>query len=70
VERVAHAVRSHFPHARCFACVAHVLDVTEAEVRNAAHALVLVRRFGLVTRVCYRCSRAGDTVVPEADPQA
>ena len=69
-ERVAPVMTSHFPYARCFPCVARDLDVTEVEVQSAAHILVVADRFRLVRRICYGCSRAGDTLVPEADPEA
>jgi hypothetical protein len=70
VERVALVVRSHFPYARCFACVAHDLDVTEVEVRSAAQMLVAADRFRLVRRICYGCSRAVDTLMPHMDLEA
>jgi hypothetical protein len=69
-ERVEQVARSHFPYARCFACIAHDFDVTEVEVRSSAHMLVVADRFRLVRRICYGCSRAVDTLMPHADLEA
>ena len=62
--RVVHAVRDHFPGARCFSCLATQLAVTEPEVRSAAQMLVTRAGFMPVRRVCYGCSRIRETLVP------
>jgi hypothetical protein len=69
-ERVAQVVRSHFPYARCLACVTHDLHVTESEVRDAAQMLIVADRFRLVRRICYGCSRTDNTLMPHADLEA
>jgi hypothetical protein len=69
-ERVAQVAQSHFPYARCLACVAHDLDLAESEVRDAAQMLIVADRFRLVRRICYGCSRADNTLMPHADLEA
>jgi hypothetical protein len=67
VERVANLARSFFPYARCYACLAVDLDVSEPAVRDAAQTLVFMERFEGVQRICYGCSRTGETLMPIAD---
>jgi hypothetical protein len=63
------AVRRYFPYARCFSCLARDLRVTEAEVRGAAQALVVDDRLRAIRRICYTCSRTGETLGPVSDPK-
>jgi hypothetical protein len=63
-------VRSHFPYARCLACVADDLHVKESEVRSAAQMLVVADRFRLIRRICYGCSSTDNTLMPHADLEA
>ena len=64
-EAVARAVLQHFPYALCPACLATALSAPEPEVRSAAQLLIVNDGFRTATRICHRCSRTDETLVPE-----
>jgi hypothetical protein len=66
-DRVARAVREDFPDAHCFSCLATQLAVTEADVRNAAQALIMDGAFRADQRICHGCARTDATLVKAAD---
>ena len=59
------AVREAVRYAPCFSCIATQLGCTEPEVRDAAQMLIIKDGFRTVRRLCYGCSRMGDTLVPD-----
>jgi hypothetical protein len=69
---VGTTVRENSPYARCFACLAVQLTVTEKTVtekmvREAAQVLIVREAFVLKRRVCYTCARTQDVIIP-AEP--
>jgi hypothetical protein len=64
-QRIVGAVYQNSPHPYCFACLASQQDVNEHDVR--AVALIAIMRGGLqlVSRICSRCHRSGETLAPE-----
>jgi hypothetical protein len=60
-------IRENSPYARCFACLAIQLMVTEPMVREVAQVLIGRDGFALDRRVCYACNRVHDLVVPAED---
>jgi hypothetical protein len=63
---MASAVRSHFPYAYCFPCLATHIGATEPEVRSAAQMLVMRSGFKKERRTCYSCGRVDDALVPRS----
>ena len=66
-EAVARAVRTHSPYALCFSCLAVELGVSEPALRSAAQLVLVQEDFKVIRRVCYRCSRVDDALVPDKD---
>lgn len=66
--RVASAVRKHFPSARCFLCLSLQLRSTEKEVRDAAQVLIVRDEFKIRRLACDKCSRISDILVRAKDP--
>jgi hypothetical protein len=62
--RVAGAVRGHFPSTRCFRCLSLQLGLTEKEVRDVAQVLVVRDEFKIVSRVCDACSGVDGVLMP------
>jgi hypothetical protein len=61
---VGTTVRENSPYARCFACLAVQLTVTEKIVREAAQVLIARDVFVLKRRVCYTCGRTQKVIIP------
>jgi hypothetical protein len=66
--RVARAVRGHFPSTRCFRCLSLQLGSTEKEVRDAAHVLIIRAESKIRRLACDMCSRISDILVRAKDP--
>jgi cytochrome c5 len=64
-QRIVGAVYQNSPHPYCFACLASQQGVKEHDVR--AVALIAIMRGGLqlVSRICSRCHRSGETLAPQ-----
>ena len=66
--RVAGAVRGHFPSTRCFRCLSLQLGLTEKEVRDAAQVLIIRDESKIRRLACDMCSRISDILVRAKDP--
>ena len=66
--RVASAVRGHFPSTRCFRCLSLQLGLTEKEVRDAAQVLIIRDESKTRRLACDMCSRISDILVRAKDP--
>jgi cytochrome c5 len=64
-QRIVGAVYQNSPHLYCFACLAAQQGANEHDVR--AVALIVIMRGGLqlVSRICSRCHRSGETLAPQ-----
>ena len=64
-QRIAAAVYENSPDLLCFACLAAQQGAREHDVR--AVALIAIMRGGLqlVSRICSRCHRSGETLGPQ-----
>ena len=62
-EQVARAVLQNSPYARCFACLATQVGVSEKDARDAAQVLIVRQDFGISRRVCYTCTRVDDVLI-------
>jgi hypothetical protein len=63
--RLTSVVVEAHPYAVCFSCLAIAEGVPEAEVRGAAQIAVIRDGLRVVRRVCYRCARVDDVLVPK-----
>jgi hypothetical protein len=66
--RVASAVRGHFPSISCFRCLSVQLGFTEKEVRDAAQVLIVRDEFKIRRLGCDKSSRISDILVRAKDP--
>jgi hypothetical protein len=66
--RVASAVRGHFPSTRCFRCLSLQLGLTEKQVRDAAQVLIIRDESKIRRLACDMCSRISDTLVRPRHP--
>ena len=64
-QRIAHAVYQNSPHFYCFTCLAAQQGVREHDVRAVALTLIVRVGLQLVRRVCSRCQRSGEALVPQ-----
>jgi hypothetical protein len=63
--RLTSVVEQAHPHAVCFSCLAMAEGVPEAEIRGAAQIAVIRDGLRVIRRVCYRCARVEDVLIPK-----